>query len=159
MSSILSIPKVWDLLRCFKEICQSKGWKTSKYRDWIKVDNEYHNFLWIRTVHPSTFEKVAAKHKCVVRKDVSYKVVGVSYTAWLFPQAPSKKLIESITKNPELSRRTAIYDLSWAYAGKPVCLKLNETNSLVFQEFERFLVDKCGVEVKPTHTLLGTREV
>jgi len=54
--------------------------------------------------------------------------------------------MESVKENTELLRRTAIYDLSWAYSGKPLCLKLNETDSQVFKEFENFL-EKLGVEV------------
>jgi len=149
----LPIPKVWDLLDRFKNQCKLKGWKISEHEDWVKAgDDEYHNFLWIQTVHPSTFEKIATNHKCAIRKGVSYQVVDVSYTAWLFPQSPPENLMQMIKENPELSRRTAIYDLSWAYGGKPLCLKLNETASMVFKEFEKFLKE-LGVEVKPVHKL------
>jgi len=148
MTTLLGIPKVWELLKYFKGQCQSKGWKTSDYGDWVKKGDEYHNFLWTRTVHPSTFEKVAMSRSCAVRKGISYQVVKASYTAWVFPEAPPEKLRQIVTENPELSKRIAIYDLSWAYAGKPVCLKLNETKSTVFKEFERFL-EKRGVKIQP----------
>ncbi len=150
---VLRIPKVWKLLDGFKCQCQLRGWKTSEHEDWVKIGDEYHNFLWTQTVHPSTFEKIAVNHKCAIRKGVSYHVVDVSYTAWLFPQGPPKGLLETVKENPELSRRTAIYDLSWIYTGKPLCLKLNETKSMAFQEFERFLEEKWGVEVKPVQKL------
>jgi len=150
----LRIPKIWELLDRFKDQCQLRGWKTSEHEDWVKTgDNEYHNFLWIQTVHPSTFEKIATNHKCAIRKGVSYQVVDVSYTAWLFPQTPPEELIQMIMRNRELSRKTAIYDLSWAYEGKPVCFKLNETGSRVFREFERFLEEKLGVKVKSVYPL------
>ena len=151
----MSIPKVWELLKHFKDRCQSRGWKTSKHEDWVKIDDDYHNFLWIRTIHPSTFEKVAINRKCVIQQGLSYKVVDVSYTAWLFPRTPPEELLQRVANNPELSRRTAIYDLSWAYEGKPVCVKLNMTESPVFREFENFLVDRCGVELKPAHQMLN----
>jgi len=147
------IPKVWELLDSFKCQCQLRGWKTSEHEDWVKIGDEYHNFLWTQTVHPSTFEKIAVNHKCAIREGISYHVVDVSYTAWLFPQGPPEGLVQIIKENPELSRRTAIYDLSWMYAGKPLCLKLNETKSRAFQEFERFLKEKWGVEVKPVQEL------
>jgi len=150
----LRIPKVWELIDLFKGQCQLKGWKTSEHEDWVKTgDDEYHNFLWIQTVHPSTFEKIAVNHKCAIRKGVSYQVVDISYTAWLFPQGPPENLTQRVKENPELSRRTAIYDLSLAYAGKPLCLKINETGSTVFKEFEKFLEKELGVEVKPVHKL------
>ena len=148
------IPKVWELLDRFKDQCQLKGWKTSEHEDWVKTEeDEYHNFLWIQTVHPSTFEKIAVNHKCAIRKGVAYQVIDVSYTAWLFPKSPPKNLMQTFRENPELSRRTAIYDLSGAYAGNLLCLKLNETDSTVFREFERFLETELEVEVKPLHKL------
>ena len=150
----LPIPKVWKLLDLFKGQCQLKGWKSSEHEDWVKTgDDKYHNFLWIQTVHPSTFEKIAVNHRCAIRKGVSYQVVNVSYTAWLFPQSPPENLMQMVKENPELSRRTAIYDLSSAYAGKPLCFKLNETDSTVFKEFEKFLETELGVEVKPVHKI------
>ncbi|MFQ5999881.1 MAG: hypothetical protein ACE5J6_03795 [Candidatus Bathyarchaeia archaeon] len=154
---ILQIPKVWELLDGFKDQCQLRGWKTSEHEDWVKIDDEYHNFLWTQTIHPSTFEKIAVNHKCAIRKGVSYQVVDVSYTAWLFTQGPPEGLLETVKENPELSRRTAIYDLSWIYTGKPLCLKLNETESRAFQEFERFLKEKWGVEVKPVQKLAAQK--
>jgi hypothetical protein len=150
---VLRIPKVWELLDGFKGQCQLRGWKTSEHEDWVKIGDEYHNFLWTQTVHPSTFKKIAVNHKCAIRKGVSYQVVDVLYTAWLFLQGPPEGLVQTVKENPELSRRTAIYDLSWVYAGKPLCLKLNETKSMAFQEFERFLEETWGVEVKPVQKL------
>jgi hypothetical protein len=150
---VLRIPKVWELLDGFKGQCQLRGWKTSEHEDWVKIGDEYHNFLWTQTVHPSTFEKIAVNHKCAIRKGVSYQVVDVLYTAWLFLQGTPEGLVQTVKENSELSRRTAIYDLSWVYAGKPFCLKLNETKSMAFQEFERFLEETWGVEVKPIQKL------
>jgi hypothetical protein len=155
MNSGLSISNVWELLKHFKDLCQSRGWKTSEHEDWVKIDDDYHNFLWIRTIHPSTFEKVAINRKCAIRHGLSYKVVDVSYTAWLFPRTPPEELLQRVANNPELSRRTAIYDLSWAYEGEPVCVKFNMTESPVFREFENFLVDRCGVKLKPAHQMLS----
>ncbi len=62
-------------------------------------------------------------------------------------------MMRMVTENPELSKRTAIYDLSRAYSGKPLCLKLNETDSIVFREFERFLKEMWGVELIPAYNL------
>jgi hypothetical protein len=141
--------KVWDILERFKYECQSHGWITSQKEDWVKTGDEYHNFLWARNIHPSTFQKVTSNQKCVVQENNSYKVVDATYTAWLFPKNPPKNLIETLRKNPNLSRRTAIYNLSHPYQGKPVCLKLNKTGSRVFEEFEKFLENTWGVKVKP----------
>ena len=151
---MINIPRVWEILRRFKRECQSRGWSTSEDEDWINLNQQYHNFLWARTIHPSTFKKVASARKCAVRKGVSYQVVDIAYTAWLFPETLPDELVRAVAANPELSKRTAIYDLSWAYTGKPVCLRLNETDSPVFREFESFLEKKWGVELKPIHSLM-----
>lgn len=154
----MSIPRVWDILKFFKEECQLRGWKTSEHEDWVSMNDQYHNFLWARTVHPSTFKKVVEARKCAVRQGISYQIVDMSYMAWLFPETPPKELVRTVARDPELSRRIAIYDLSRVYAGKPFCLKLNETDSKVFQEFEVFLEKKLAVEFKSAQDL-PTKEI
>ncbi len=155
---MMTIPRVWELIGYFKDECHSRGWKTSENEDWIKVNDEFHNFLWARNIHPSTFKKIVSACKCAIKQGISYKVVNVAYTAWVFPEAPPEMLLHTVAKDSKLAKRIAIYDLSNVYAGKPVCLKLNETGSRVFQEFEDFLEKKWGVELKPAFSLL-TKEV
>lgn len=142
-----SLPKVWELIKSFKCQCHERGWKTCENEDWIQVGNEYHNFLWTQTVHPSTFEKIALNNKCAIRKGPEYQVVDVSYTAWLFSQSPSEGLLEKFEEYPEIREQTAIYDLSGVYTTNPVCSKLNDTQSTVFKEFEMFLENKWGVNL------------
>ncbi len=155
---MMTIPRVWELIGNFKDECHSRGWKTSQHEDWIKVNKEFHNFLWARNIHPSTFEKIATASRSAIKQGSSYQVVNVAFTAWLFPEAPPDTLVHSVARDPKLAKRIAIYDLSNVYAGKPVCLKLNKTNSKVFQEFEKFLRKKWGVEFKPAFSLL-TKEI
>jgi len=50
--------------------------------------------------------------------------------------------------NPEMLERTAIYDLSPLLKGENFCLKINKTESPVFQEFEKFL-EQNGIQLKP----------
>jgi len=154
----MTIPPVWELVGYFKDECHSRGWKTSENEDWIKINSEFHNFLWARNIHPSTFKKIVTAGKCAIKKGISYQVVNVAYTAWLFPEAPPEMLVHAVARDPKLAKRIAIYDLSNVYAGKPVCLKFNETDSKVFQEFENFLGKKWGVEFKPAFSLL-TKEI
>jgi len=142
------MPRIWDLLKHFKDSCRRKGWKTVDYEDIIRIDDEYHNFIGTRTIHPSTFKKIAFSKKLAVPKGESYTVIDISYTAWVFQQPPSEQLVEALTMDSELSKKTALFDLSEMYQGKPLCLKLNETGSLVFDEFEKFLKETYGVETK-----------
>lgn len=150
MDVALNIPRVWEILNRFKDFCQSMGWKISKYEDWVMTDDKYHSFLWARKIHPSTFRKVAMNHRCAIREGVSYQVVKTAYTAWLFPEKPPKMLMKTVMDNEELLKGTAVYDLSSVYDGKPICWKLNKTDSVVFREFERFLQENCGIKVKAT---------
>jgi len=154
----MAIPRVWELVRSFKNECKSRGWETSEHEDWVKAGSEYHNFLWARTVRPSTFKKIAEEHKCAIKEGVSYQVVDVAYTAWLFSETPPEELLKTVAENPEIFMRTAIYDLSLAYSRKSFCLKLNQTGSSVFREFESFLEKKWGVKFKPVQSVL-TKEV
>ena len=59
--------------------------------------------------------------------------------------------MRTLSENSELSKKIALYDLSSMYKGKPICLKLNRTGSLAFNEFENFLKETYGVETKPLY--------
>lgn len=143
------MPKVWEILKKFKDFCKFHGWKTSESYDWVEINDKYHNFLWTRNVHPSSFKSIVTNRKCVVREGLSYRVVEASYTAWLFSETPSKTLLETIFENPDFSKGIALYDLSPLVEGKNLCVKLNHTDSPVFQEFENFLKNELKVKLKP----------
>jgi len=143
----MEFPKVWKIMENFKEKCQKYGWKTSENEDWVYANENYHNFIWTRTIHNSTFRKVNTTQKCAIKEGTTYKVVETAFTAWLFIQKPSEELINSLTETPNLIRKTAIYDLSEIYQGNPVCNRYNRTNSVVFQKFEEFLSD-MGIRIE-----------
>ncbi len=143
------MPRVWEILKNFKDLCNHHGWKTTENDDWIKINDVYHNFLCTRYVYPSSFKKITLNKKCVIRDDFSYQVVEPSYTAWLFSEAPSKNLVETIFENPDFSSKIALYDLSPLLEGKKHCVTLNHTDSSVFQEFEQFLKNEFKIKLKP----------
>jgi len=145
----MKMPRVWEILKKFKDLCRCRGWKTSENEDWIEIDDTYHNFLWARDVHPSSFKRIASNKKCVVQEGLSYHVVEASYTAWLFSETPSEALVKTIFESPEFSQKVALYDLSPFLEGKNTCVKLNYTDSPVFQEFESFLKNEFKVKLKP----------
>jgi hypothetical protein len=153
--SMMKMPKVWELMKEFKNSCKCRGWQTSKSEDWIEINGEYHSFLWARDVHPSSFKKIVASGKCVVCEGLSYRVVEASYTAWLFSEKPSETLVKTISENPTLANKVALYDLSQLLMGRNLCVKLNQTESPVFQEFESFLTNEMKVELKPLLSFSG----
>ncbi len=150
----MPVPSLSEVVQSFKRECESEGWSVSQYEDWIRVGNEYHNFLWTRTVHPTTFKKIAEEHKCALRLGALYHVVNVHYTAWLFSESPPEEILRVIEENPDLFRGTAIYDMSWINSDTPLCVKLNRTESQVYQEFERFLEKTWKVKFKSFNDLL-----
>jgi hypothetical protein len=149
VTALLSIPRIWELLKGFKERCGHKGWKTSEESDWVRIDHEYHDFVWARNVQPSTFAKVSQTPKCTVRDGYEYRIVNASYVAWLFQQPPPESVLRALVGELDLDKTTAIYDLSQVYQGNPVCLKFNTTESLVFKEFESYLAENWGITTKP----------
>lgn len=140
------MPKVWEILEKFKGLCRLRGWKASESEDLIRVGDEYHNFLYARDIHPSSFKKIASNRKCAVKEGLSYRIVEAAYTAWLFLEPPSKTLLKDILENPEFAEHVAVYDLSPLLEGKNFCAKINETESPVFQEFENFLEKELNVK-------------
>jgi len=154
----MKMPRVWEILKKFKDICRFRGWRTSESEDWIKIDDTYHNFVWARDIHPSSFKRIASNRKCVIQEALSYHVVEASYTAWLFSETPSAALVKTIFENPDFCETIALYDISPMFEGKNLCIKLNYTDSPVFQEFERFLKDELKVKVRSIPTPKSTRE-
>jgi hypothetical protein len=136
------------LIENFKERCKRKGWRSDEEEDWIRLGHEFHDFVWVKNVQPSTFKRVMQNPKCTIRDGLSYRVVNASYVAWLFQESPSDTIVQTLTDDPRLCTRTALYDFSQIYQGVPTCLKLNATKSQVFDEFERFLSENWGVAVK-----------
>jgi len=154
----MAVERLWELLYNFKGNCQGLGWKASEHEDWVQAENQYHNFLLIRTIYPSSFKKVMKASKCAIRNGASYKVVNVAYIAWLFSEPPPEEVVRTVMTDQNLAKNTAIYDLSGLYSGKSTCLKLNLTESRVFKKFEDFLQKKYGVMFKSAQGIL-TAEV
>jgi hypothetical protein len=145
----MKMPKIWEILKKFKDFCSFRGWKTSENEDWVETDDKYHNFLLARDVHPSSFKRIASNKKYAIQEGLSYRVVETSYTAWLLSETPSEGLVRTVFENPDYSKRIALYDLSPLFEGRNLCVKLNYTDSPVFEEFESFLKHELKVKVKP----------
>lgn len=145
----MKMPKIWEIIKNFKNLCAHQGWKTSETEDWVEVDKTYHNFLLARSIHPSSFKSIIKNQKCVIREGLSYQVVEAAYTAWVFSEPPSEMLINAVFENPEFSKRIAVYDLSPLLEGRNICVRLNNTSSHVFSEFERFLKKDLKVKFAP----------
>lgn len=152
----MTAPKVWDLISYFKDECQAQGWKISKQEDWILLDNQYHNFLWARSVHPATLKKIAKASKCAVRDGISYRVIEVAYTAWLFTEPTQEDIMRTVMNDENLARNTAVYDLSCLHESKPICMRLNQTHSRVFEAFEEFMQKRWGVKFKSPQDVVTT---
>ena len=143
-----TLRKIWEIVKRFKRRCQSKGWQVIEGEDVIERNREFHNILWTRKIHPSTFKRVAEEKTATIQEGVSYRPIDVSYKAWICTTPLSDSLKKTIVKNPKLMNRNAVYDLSKFY-GERTAQKLNNTVSEVFQEFESFLEDEFQLEVKP----------
>lgn len=154
----MNISRISEIMGRFKRFCNRQGWKTSQSYDWIEADGGYHTFLWAREVSPESFRRITAEKKCVVREGLSYRTEEATYTAWLFPETPPKCVIKTVRENPDYSKRIALYDLSKMTGSKNLCVKLNNTESSVFHEFENFLQTELNVKVKPV-AVLATQDV
>jgi hypothetical protein len=144
----MKMSKIWEILNNFKSFIRLRGWRTSENEDWVELNDDYHNFLWTRNVTPASFKAIVSNRKCVVQKGLFYSVVEPSHLAWLFSEVPSEDLIRTVLENPDFSRRIAIFDFSPMLEGKNLCIKLNNTDSSVFHEFETFLQTELKVRVE-----------
>ena len=141
--------RICEILNSFKRVCRMQGYRTSESEDWVELDDDYHNFLLTRNVTSYSFKTIISNRKCVVRKGLPYSVVEPSHLAWLFSEVPSEDLFRTVLQNPDFSKRIAIFDFSPLLNGKNLCIKLNNTDSPVFQEFEVFLQTELKVKVEP----------
>jgi len=149
--------RILEILSKFKNLCRCHGWKTSENEDWVEINDDYHNFLWARDVHFSSFKRLISNRKCVVREGLCYRVVEPSHTAWLFSETPKEDLVRTIFENPDFSSKIALYDLGPFLEGKNLCVKLNNTGSPVFREFENFLQNELKVKVEPLSPFLDPK--
>jgi len=154
----MRMPKIWEILESFKTSCKSRGWRASDHEDWVEADSKYHNFLSTREITLSSFKRIVTNGKCVIREATSYKVVKTSYSAWLFSETPSEAVTKTICENPDFCSKIALYDLGPLLDGKNLCTRLNQTDSLVFKEFESFLQNQFGVKFEPLMPLSSSEE-
>ena len=141
------MPEIWEIVDGFKKRCQLKGWHTIEHEDVVESNGEYHSLKWIRGLHPSTFNRVAGNVTYKLKLGEVDRIVNVSYTAWICNKTSCEALMQIMVKNPELLTRNAVFNLSQAYTNN-MCLKINETASEVFQDFERFLENKLKIAIK-----------
>lgn len=155
-----TIPAIWDLIRRFKSQCRSMGWWVSPYDDIVCVGGEYHNFICTKRVYPKTFKIIALNNVYPLREnDIYYRLINVSYRAWVIQEKPPEDVYLILAENRDLREHTAIYDLSEATSDKPTCIKMNETKSVVFQEFERFLREECRINLVSKTMFTQSREI
>jgi hypothetical protein len=145
----MTMSRIWEVLTNFKKHCTIQGWRTSENEDWFELNHDYHNFLSTKNVSPTSFKAIITNRKCVVHKGPLYTVVEPSHLAWLFSEPPTQELLSTIRKNPDFSRRVALFDLSPMLKGNNTCLKLNNTDSPIFHEFETFLQNELKVKIEP----------
>jgi hypothetical protein len=159
----MPLPPIWALIAQFKASC-SKEWTTSidrsAYDNVIEAEHAYHKFFLTRHLHPTTFKKIVANSSCTLREGVSYRTVKLSYMAWVVSQSPSWDIWTYLSKQgPSFAKRVAYYDFSQVYDGVSRGYKLNETDSKVFQEFERQLTKHYGIEFEPLTKIRRDRTV
>jgi len=145
----LVLHKAWDLVARFADDCRQHGWKVYENEDLIEAENEFHKFIWVNHLQTSTFKYIVTNPLCSIREGISYKIVKLSYVAWILPEALPMSIWQMVKESPSLSRNVALYGLSWSYGRKQTCLNLNKTESLVFKKFERFLNAEYGIKLVP----------
>lgn len=141
-------PIILNLLERFKTQCQCEGWKICNNEDLVNVDNEYHYFIWIKHNNPGTFRKtVCLEKKIPVKENSLYKLVNVTYIAWISSESLSNDDLKLFFEIPGLAKRVAIYDLNLNDGETSVCSIINETDSAVFKKFENFLSEEFKVKL------------
>ena len=155
-----------EIINRFKEHCNKfKGWQTYKNVNLVQVKNSYHRLIWIYNLMPGTFKSAVKDHLCTIQitpvefepfdyvngcvfKECPFRTVKLQFMAWVLPKQPEKYIVKFLEKRLRLQERVALYDLSRFFDDMPIIAKLNRTKSIVFDEFEKFLISYYGAEFK-----------
>ncbi len=147
------IAKLIELVKRFERRCRLKDCKVIGREDVIEKNKEFHNILWSREIHPSTFKRIGTSEKVAIQDFPSYRQIEISYNTWVCSSPLSDRVKKIVAMNPKLLQRNAIYDLSKIQEQKTV-KKLNKTDSKICKDFESFLKEEYGLEVEPIQMMV-----
>jgi hypothetical protein len=138
-------PRVWEVLRKFKQRCSRRGWKAAEDGDWVKVGETYHAFLWCRSLSPGTLRSIVTASEISICEESLWKVKKVDYIAFL-TESFANNVFDVFEPHPEFLNRVVLYDIDHG-------LKMGKATSPVFGEFERFIEEEYGIGLKPVTTV------
>jgi len=133
------IPTPLSLVERFFEHCREMGWTTGEFSDFVKHGEKYYCFVWVKSSYQGRIPEILMDNRSSILEEGGYGVRNLNYKALIFREPPPPSLINALARDSQLSKRVAVYDLSPLYEGEEVCRCLNETETLVYREFEDFL--------------------
>lgn len=136
---MLQLSDFWDFIERFKDVCRARGWKVLEQEDIVCEGGRYHQIILLHQIHFETFRRVTLNPHRFIREGELLNMINVSYVAWVSQGAIPNEALDFLAAESRLLSRVALYDLSPLREGRKLCLKINETGSAVFREFENFL--------------------
>lgn len=136
------------LLRRFKST-ERQDWKWQEWGDVVKVDDKYHSFLVMTSpdyISDSSFMRISKRRRCLYEDETGEHYITVSYQAWFL--GTSSERVPNFVRflaNEKLSKTNSIYCLA---PRQSACFVYNNTDSVVFKQFERFL-ENAGFRLEP----------
>ncbi len=155
-----------EIINRFKEHCNKfKGWQTYESVNLVQVENNFHRLIWIGNLMPGTFKSAVTDHSCAIQispvefepfdyvngyvfEECPFRTVNIQFMAWVLPRKPEKCIVKFLEEEPKIQEWVALYDLSLFFDDTTIVAKLNNTRSIVFDEFEKFLINYYGAEFK-----------
>lgn len=141
------------LIESFSEHCREIGWICGEFSDFVKYENKYYCFVWIRSSYQRNILEILTDSRCSILENGEYCVRKYDYKALIFPEPPPSSLIRALVRNLELAKRFAIYDISSLNNRKSIVKRFNETETPVYQAFEDFLQRTYRVTFVPLESL------
>ena len=145
--SRLTYKKTEELVRRF-ESAERQGWKWQEWGDVVEINGKYHSFLISATlrISDSDFMRVSKKRTTVLEGKTEVRYLSISYQAWIFGTYSNRlpNLLQQMA-NENISRTNAVYCLA---SNRNTFFVYNNTDSIVFTQFERFLEDN-GFKLEP----------
>lgn len=139
------VPTPLSLVELFFEHCREMGWITGEFLDFVKHDDKYYCFVWVKSSYQERIPEILMDNRSSILEEGGYGIRRLNYRALIFQDPPPPSLVSTVAGNSRLSERVAVYDLSPLYRGDEVCRCLNGTGTLVYHEFEDFLRRRYSV--------------
>jgi hypothetical protein len=135
------------LEKFMKQCIKTQSWKTYNEQNLVQTKTGYHKFVIVDRPQLWDFKNAIRNPTTIIHDVYGYRTVKNNFTALISFEPVSAGLLLWFEEDPRLSNQIALYDLGSAIKNPISFSKINQTNSEVFFEFEKFLSEVYQIKL------------